>query len=203
VRAPGAAFTLVEVLLAVAVVSLLTVVAVFGFSGWRRSAGAAEGCQRFAALLRMVRAEAAVTGKRIRLTFVADETDFESELDGRETRIEWEPDPLGEPGVFVPCEGSGAASYLPTGLVRVISCQLTGASPPPSLGEPLDAEVDEAFEAITFGPDGTSDSAVVHLVGAEAGDTSVARVELSGLTGTVTQHVLNLDEIEQFEMEMD
>ncbi len=199
VRPPGAAFTLVEVLLAVAVVSLLTVVAVFGFSGWRRAAGMREGCERFAGLLRMARAEAAVTGKRVRVAFVADEDDFEAGREGRDAQVLWEPDPLGEPGVFVPYEGSGAMPYLPTGLARVASCRLTGSDPPPSLGREIDAGGDERFEAITFCPDGTSDSAVVELIGADADSTLVAQVTLSGLTGTVTWRVLSIEEIEQLE----
>ena len=82
-----------EIVLAVALVVLLLGMFVGTFSTWYDSERMPEGARRLESILRLARAEACASGRRIRLTF-DDET-----LDAA---IVWEPKPLEEPGTFVP-----------------------------------------------------------------------------------------------------
>jgi hypothetical protein len=52
---------------------------------------------------------------------------------------------------------------------------------------------------ITFEPDGSADSVVVHLVEAEDPEGMLARIELNGVTGRVTSRVLTLEELAELE----
>src|SRR2546422_9176444 len=90
----GGGFTLVELLLAVALVLLLVGATVFSFSTLLGGTQAEEGAGQVESLLRFARAHASNTGRKVQLVFDA-ETDSGSPA--ASMRIVWEPDPLGQP----------------------------------------------------------------------------------------------------------
>lgn len=98
-RATGRGFTLVELLLTLALILLLAAAAVFNFSSLQRGAHLDEGALQFEALLRFARAQATTTGRIIQVTY-DESANGGSQRDGRVLRLKWEPDPLGAPGIF-------------------------------------------------------------------------------------------------------
>jgi len=101
----GRGFTLVELLLTVALVLLLASAAVFNLSSLQRGARLDEGSTQLEALLRFARAQAESSGRVIEL--VSDEEDGTNAVTTASTevpqlflRLRWEVDPLGSPGIF-------------------------------------------------------------------------------------------------------
>lgn len=180
-RTRKAGFTLVELVLVLSVLALLAGVTAVNLGGFGRSQELSEGASRLETALRLTRADAAGEGRRIRLQ-------PDAETGGMD--VLWEPNPLTEPGEFrqYPCSWRG---YLPGGSVRVVSSRLTGDSRYRSLWSDCgrgDASSD--MEALTFYPDGTSDSAEIELE-APAG---TAILKISGLTGVVSRETFGPDE---------
>ena len=68
-RDTGRAFTLVELLLAVALLVLLLGAVVFNFSSLQRGATLDEGVNQIGALIRYARAQAASSGRQLQLSF--------------------------------------------------------------------------------------------------------------------------------------
>jgi len=197
-EAPGArrGFTLLEIVLALVLVALLAGVMVLnlpGLAGGRRLEQTAE---RFQTALRLARADAANRGRRLRLTF-GDETGAPA--------VSWEPDPLEAPGEFVDYSTRCTWRHLLEAEgVWIQRCVYTGAS---AYRYVLDATgtgdtVSESdLATLTFEPDGSCDSAVLHLVLAEDPEGRVARIELGGITGRVTAEVLTPEELAEREAE--
>lgn len=101
----GCGFTLVELLLTVALILLLASAAVFNLSSLQRGARLDEGSTQLEALLRFARAQAESSGRVIEL--VSDEdpgTNTVATAPNQNPslflRLRWELDPLGSPGVF-------------------------------------------------------------------------------------------------------
>src|SRR5436309_1357262 len=90
-------FTLVELLLVVALTLLLASAAIFSFSTLLRGAQLEEGAGQIESLIRFARGEAANCGRKVQLVF-NDEANANSNNGG--LRVMWEPDPLGSPGDF-------------------------------------------------------------------------------------------------------
>lgn len=179
-------------------IGLLAGVTVINFAGWHGSRQLEEGCRRFETMLRMMRAEAANRGRRLRLTFDAEA--------GR-MQILWEPQPLCAPEQFVDYAAVGTwAHHVPNELVRLSRCELTGPSAYRTLSfgqTETPGAAEEPLEAVTFYPDGSSDSAVFELVRAGDGDSDsrLAVVELDGLNGTITSRILTASELQEFNRE--
>jgi len=195
---PRAGFTLLELTLAMAIVLLLLGAFVVNYTGYQGSRRLADGVDRFGTVLRMARAEAASIGRRLRLSF-DEET--------AQMQVLWEPEPLTEPGQFVRYHACTWRHYLPTGTVRVSRCQLVGSSAYRVLAaESLrdSAFEEEALEAITFYPDGSSDSAVIELVASrDDPDEAIPRavIQLDGLNGTIKTDFLTPDDVDVLESE--
>lgn len=154
-------FTLIEALIAVALVGLMASMLVFNYFSWRRSHNLPEGTLQVETLVRLTRAEAARTGKRFRL-----QADPETGI----LQVLYEPRPLEEPNAFVPFAEASWASFTPEALVRVRRMRLSGPAAfrtmeSQQLQEP-DSEGGE-FEPITLYPDGSCDSALIELADAE------------------------------------
>ena len=64
----GAGFTIIEIVLAIGLLVLLAAVMVTGFGRWYDTERIDEGARRVEAVLRMARAEASSSGRRIRLS---------------------------------------------------------------------------------------------------------------------------------------
>ena len=179
--APGgrdAAYTITEIVLAIGLLAVLAAVMVTGFGRWHDTERVEEGARRVEAILRMARAEAASSGRRIRLCFNSEDL---------RPVVEWEPSPLAEPGVFLRHPGTWA-NDLPEEELHFNRCQRTGSS---ALSL-LDRENTDALESagggvlqpVTFYPDGSFDSAIIELIDPTEVDQRVARIDLdsSGLT---------------------
>jgi prepilin-type N-terminal cleavage/methylation domain-containing protein len=108
-----AAFTLVELLLTIALILLLAAAAVFNFDALQNGSRLDEGVTQLESLFRFARAQAACTGRQVRVDFddstsvlgstnavsVAPQSGGDTNS-GSGLRVVWEPDPLGAPGVF-------------------------------------------------------------------------------------------------------
>ncbi len=188
----GRGLTLVEVLLATSLVVVLLTLGVVNYTEMYAREKLGEGLRRMDSLLRMARADAAARGRRVRLTF--------DEATG-EAAILWEPDPLAEPGEFVPHTAAAWAWELPNDLVRFRRCQRTGDSAlrltTYGQDEPPVSEAGEPLEPVTFLPDGTFDSAVIELTGREEAETRIGRIVLDGPAGTITSRLFSPTELEE------
>jgi type II secretory pathway pseudopilin PulG len=190
---PRSAFTLFEIILAAAIVIILGGTIVLAVGGWFRRQSVDEGARRVEAILRMARAEACSQGRRVRLAF---------DPASLAPAILWEPDPLGEPGVFVPHYGQWA-NDLPTDLLTFVSCRRTGPSAAKLLTysdaeEPAGPD-GEPLESVTFLPDGSCDSAVIEVAAVDGMDLRIGRLEIDGVTGAVSLRMLTPTEQEEQE----
>lgn len=188
---PRRGFTLLEVLLALGILVLLLGMVAVNFPAMRSSHTLEEGADRLATALRMARADAANSGRRLRLAFDAEE--------GR-PRVLWEPSPLTEPGQFVEYGACAWQELMAVDGVAVATSRFVGSSAYRALGDATakGAKVEDADLApVTFEPNGSSDSVVIELVATDAPETRRARVEIDGLTGTVTSRILTLEELQE------
>jgi prepilin-type N-terminal cleavage/methylation domain-containing protein len=172
-------FTLIEIVLALALVVLLAGIGAMTMGAWGGNRTLEEGAGRIESALRMARAEAANQGRRIRLEFMED---------GGRPQVQWEADPLLKPGVFEPMAACTWQDHLEMDRLRVERCQLVGPSVqrPADWGAELRQDAEEAPMAVLFEPDGSSDSAVIELSAVAAGDSRRAVITLDGRTGTIT-----------------
>ena len=183
------AFTLVELMLVVGLLAVLAAVTYFSMAGWQTGATFEEGVQRFEAMLRMARADAANQGFRIRLT---------SDDAGR-VRILCEAQPRQEPEQFIDYPGCSWSDFSPHELARITRSELTGPSAYQTLSREGPAAANQAaapMDALTFYPDGSSDSALVELTPLDETDTRRAVVELDGLSGRISTTIVQIDELE-------
>lgn len=209
-RTSRAGFSLVEMLLVVVLMMLFAGAAVISMAPLWRAAPLDEGVGRFEGLLRYARAEAAQQGRRVRLQVCH----APPSADGRtaecsEVQVQWEPEPLRQPGVFVRNEATAALTQSLNELVRVEGVRYvdaTGAIAPESsnaaepesptpgsasasagLSGPLPDSTpadSESFPPIIFYPDGSSDSAEILLGVVDPSETRRMVVRWNGLSGT-------------------
>ncbi len=181
-------FTLLEVVLATALAAVLFSIVVLNLTGVGAASEFPEGVRQFATCLRMARAEACTTQRRIRLRFDADEEDASP------IEVLWEPDPLEAPGTFVEYASLTWGGQIPTGRVRVIRSELT--DPVPAAVGPEGAD-DEGLDPVTFAPDGSADAAEIELAPVAADDFRRAIVTLDGATGAVKSQVYGESEYQE------
>jgi prepilin-type N-terminal cleavage/methylation domain-containing protein len=184
-------FTLLEILLVFVIFVLMAGIVVVNFPALAGSQSLEEASLRMETALRMARADAANKGLRLQLRFDQEE--------GRVTVL-WEPQPLAEPGEFVEYTSCTWQKFLQVEGIVVERCEFVGASAYRRLEDATVAggyASDPDQTAVTFEPDGSSDSVVIELVAAEMPEGLRARVELEGLTGAVRRRVLTLEELEE------
>lgn len=194
------AFTLVEVLLTTVLLLLLLGAVVFSFSTLQRNAALDEGATQFEALFRFARAQAASSGRQVRIAFEEDAGDGLVVPLGN-LRVEWEPDPLNAPGIFSELFEAAVLVRSITDLVRVefvtpwepdvevlpanTSLAIASSGDSGSSGG-TNESVWITFPPVTFFPDGSSDSSEITLASRdEDGDGRRLILKLRGLTGTV------------------
>ena len=126
-QATGSGFTLIELVLTVALLLLLMGAAVFNFKSLQRGSQLEEGAGQLEFLLRYARAQAASTGRQIKVSFGGESSAAGPQAVGAASpasttaavagtnnpssmpvgwgpegiQVTWEPDSLGAPGVFV------------------------------------------------------------------------------------------------------
>lgn len=186
--AASAGFTLLELLLALGLMAMMAGMVLLNVDMLRGDRALDEGVLRMETALRMARADAANQGRRFRLAF--------SEADGK-IRVLWEPDPLAEPGQFAEYTACTWDDYLASENVRVDRWELIGPSfyqlPDIGTGETFGNRTDAAV-AITFEPDGSSDSAVIEIVATDGFDVRRGVIAIEGMTGVITSRILSSEE---------
>ena len=181
---------MIEVLLAMALFTLLAAVIGINFFGKASERYLDEGTRRFETTLRMMRAEAATQGRRFRLTFDAES--------GRMI-VQWEPQPLAQPNQFLDFSDASWVELLPSDTIRVLSLQRTGDSAVDTLlygsGDDPAMGEDSVTQYIDFYPDGSCDSAILQLASADANDTRRTVVKVDGITQQFIAQVMSVDEV--------
>ena len=184
------AFTLIEVLLSLVLIAILAGTVVVGMAGGRDPAKLDEGSRDFETLMRLCRAEAAASGRSIRITFAEDGS----------AAVEWEPDPLGSPGVFTPYPENWARHSVPNGSVRVLSCAVVGGEAyQPEETSTVETNVTvetQRLDPILFRPDGSCDSLEVRLRSTDLNDPRTAIVKHASVAGSFTRTILTTRELE-------
>lgn len=188
----------------------LAAASVFSYTALHRTANLDEGFDRLTSLIRFAQAEAATTGRKVRLEF--DPSGADSELDLRKIRVTWEADMLAAPGVFQDYTNKAWSEDLVNELVgieKVAPIQSPNtdplASPQPGQAAPdFGLTPDEEFflqdfPAITFYPDGSCDSAELVLASRNVEDDRRLAVRLSGLLGSVTSRSVSKQDATLFQ----
>lgn len=177
-------------MLALGLVLVLASLVVLNLSGVLTQSRLDESVRDFETVLRMAKADAACSGKRIRLSFDADSGAM---------KVLWEPQPLSEPQSFVEYGACTWRERVSADAVRFTRCRLTGDSAAqPMPGElNLGQQKEDALQAITFFPDGSSDSAEVEIHSAVASDARVGIVALDGPTGMISSSILSEEDAEK------
>jgi prepilin-type N-terminal cleavage/methylation domain-containing protein len=143
-----AGFTLYEVIIVLIVLLVIGGVVAPSFSGFLPSIRVRKTSDSLIATIEKARVDAVLTSRRFRIVFTREPAAF---------RLEYEPDPMNEPGTFRRVPGEwGAKNELPDGLAFA---NLEG-------GETV-AETTE--DGIEFSPDGSA-SAMTIVVAHENGD---------------------------------
>jgi len=190
----GPGFTLVELLLALALMLLLVSAMVFSFSTLLRGRQLEEGATQMESLLRFARAQAANTGRKVQLVFEGYD---DPDMPLGSVRLNWEPDPLGQPGSFAPLAEAASQVREINGLVQVEEVKLRDANgeiPADYLkqtGETVENARPEPFSPIMFYPDGSSDSAEIILISGDPEDERRVSVSVAGLSGVIRHELVN------------
>lgn len=204
-----------ELLLTLVLILCLAAASVFTFTAIYQTANLDEGSDRFQSLIRFAQAEAATTGRKVRLQFVPAEEAAMLDASASELRaiqVTWEADMLNAPGVFEVYTNKAWSEEIVNELVgvqKVASLSDSGA-PVPSAAEITAASdssaleeyaASEEFPSITFYPDGSCDSAEVVLASRNDEDQRRLAVRLGGMLGTVTTRTMSATEVESGEVD--
>lgn len=202
--ATGAGFTLVELVLTVALLLLIAGAVGYGFSSSRRGAQLEEGAGQLESLFRFARAQAASTGRRVQISFAEASPAGATNADSGAPRLQmqWESDPLAQPGKFAPLPGAVPFTEQLNDLVQFRPATSPEAGGSAATNQPVFAAASGETTAsaaaaaaepaspmvpppIVFYPDGSSESAEVILMSLDGEDLRRLHLSLSGLTGTV------------------
>jgi type II secretory pathway pseudopilin PulG len=204
-------FTLVELLLVLVLMFLLLGAVIFSFSTAQTNAQLTEGASQFEALLHFARAQAAFAGKRVELRLVAPVSaeaapEAPAGLPVRRLEVRWEPDPVQQPGIFLPMVEAQTFLGPMQDLVEITEIRpLSGSLPeaevaegtslvstngPARLGEEGEGSDSESDSLIvTLFPDGSSDSGEFGLRVPFSEDGRMIWISLDGITGAIRRRV--------------
>jgi prepilin-type N-terminal cleavage/methylation domain-containing protein len=199
-------YSLVELLLTMSLLLLFTGLAVVSLDTLNQRSTLTEGAVRFETLLRFARAEAAHSGRRVRLNFVQDTNQVETatqlstnQLDTtiplNHVELTWEPNPASEPDVFrdlltIQWGVDQANEMVGVSGVRLVE----NAELQPAAAAGGDPAVDETSPedaapavppSITFNPNGSCDSAEITLADREGKEDRRVIVRVEGFTGCI------------------
>ena len=224
-RAARHGFTLFELVLTVSLILLLAGGVIFGWDSLQRGARLEEGADQVEMLLRFARAQAAISGRQVRVEVGSPEA-FHGTPSGTNSmvaatptaapgglRVLWEPDPLKQPGTFEPLPGTEGFRERIEDLVEVQSPEsvqqqmATPGTPTPvqeseTNGAPSDLSglagpnpETQQRLRINFYPDGSSDSTDWVLISKDSGDGRRLRIRWSGLTGSARRQWLERTDV--------
>lgn len=199
-RRGGPGFTLLELLLVVALLMGLLAAVVFNFTPLKTGASLEEGGRQFEALIRFASAQAANSGRVVQFRFdeatrsEGDRTNETSEASEKTAplRVMREVDPAGQPGVFE--DMPEAQPFLADLFERIHIEDVKGAERPVNLGTNEVASAESVLlpkPPITFYPDGSSDTADILLSSRDPDDFRQLRIHLAGVTGMIASHMVD------------
>lgn len=197
--AAGRGFTLIELLLTVVLLLLLMGAAVINFSSLQSSVQLDEGADQLESAVRFLRAHAASSGCKVRLSFEESSAEQDSVSVG-DIIAEWEPDPLRRPGVYERLRDLTPLLESLMQAVQVEDVRALDASGAPAASveaeDPFAMEDEFAplFAPIVFFPDGSSDSAEIVLASRDDADSRRIAVKIIGATGGIQKRVLETEE---------
>lgn len=193
-------FTLVEILLTTVLLLLLLGAVIFNFSNLQRGAQLDEGATQLEALIRYARAQAASTGRQVRIAFEEDVGDGLSVPLGN-LQVQWEPEPLNAPGIFASLPEAAGFVRSITELVNVEFVRAlepdvdeTGTTVGTGSTGATNETVWITFPAVTFYPDGSSDSTEITLASRSEEDGRRLILRLMGMTGSIRRKVQAAEE---------
>ena len=210
-RLAGPGFTLVELLLTVSLLLLMVGAGILNFGPAQSGARLDEGATLVESLFRYARAQAASSGRTVRIVFPDGEpvptgTNPTSTAPG--IQVAWETDPLGAPGRFeVLADAKPYTTQIdelvhvrpfrtqPPAVSAAAGPSATALSPAPAPTESFaGGDATSAPQALTilFYPDGSSDSAEVVLSSLDEGDAKQMAIKLSGLTGVLRRRSIEI-----------
>lgn len=209
-RQSGAAFTLIELILVIALVSLLLGAVAFNFGSLARGQSLEEGASQFEALLRLSRANAAATGRPVLLALLAstNATPASDAASGGSPAalslaVLSQPDPLRQPDLYRTLPSTQYLLAQLADLIRLeIPLQPRAADPSdPSdlsdLSDPSDQSRSPASNPftpiLTFNPDGSSDAADFILLPQDPEDRRRIHIHVDAITGTLHRRYLTAD----------
>jgi type II secretory pathway pseudopilin PulG len=208
----------VELLLTVALILLLAGAAILSFGQMDRNARLEEGAIQVETLFRFARAQAANTGRQVRIVFNAamppggasNAPPAQAQtLMSTNTGVQalWEPDPINFPGKLEPLPGAALLVEHVNDLVQVLLTRQLGADEHQTNGALTDAmllqlqttgansmtEADDGINPmppVLCYPDGSSDSVGLVLGAVDREDKRFMVVTLSGLTGRLRHRLV-------------
>lgn len=218
-------------MLAIGMLALLIGVLAVGALQSMGSEDLDEAVWQYETMLRMARADAANRGRRFRIVFRAEDANAVMGSNTDEQAIEpvtaaggpggvssgvggameiptprvmWEPQPLAEPGTYLPYTERGWPRSIRADLAVMVSSERIGDSAFQLLTygqEQIDRDRgdDQPLHAITFRPDGGSDSARIVLASKHAEDKRVGVIEIDGVTGVINAGVMTQTEWAELE----
>ena len=188
---------MIEIVLALAVLVLIAGVVSVTMFGSASTYYLDEGSRQFETVIRLARAEAATQGRRFRLSFDAEPAAM---------KVQWEPQPLAQPGQFADFSDASWVESLPAEYVRVVSSRKIGSDAYETLvfGQPKkDMGKDAAtLDAIEFFPDASFDSAIIELASTDEKDPRRAVVRLDGVNQLITTQIMLAEEVVELYAQM-
>jgi type II secretory pathway pseudopilin PulG len=216
-KTDGLAFTLLEMLLTVALLVALLAGVVYNFQSAKRGSDLEEGARQVEALIRFAGAHAASSGKAVQFRFGADvdstsstnslsETekpavnDFEAIEDledwGTKLRVMYEVDPVAQPGVFVDLPDATPFLDAISERVRIEKVRMPDQPTNQRTNDlTFVQEGPAAGSMLTFYPDGSSQTADIILVSKEREDYREMIVHVDGVTGSVRTEMKANDDL--------
>ena len=188
-------FTLLEIILALAIVALLGGLVAVNYPNLLSRQRLEEGAFQMEGLLRMARAESANLGRRLRLEFDSSGA----------MKVTCEDAPLSEPGTFRAYAAPNWAANPPNDLICVRRCTLSD-SPVEEFQEGETASSDESAGAgspITFYPDGTCDAATLELASTDASDARTAVLKIEPDTGVISTQLMSSEQLQEHRQGME
>jgi len=200
--------TLLELLLAAALVLGLSGAVVFCFNSLQRGAQLDEGAMRMESLIRFARAHAANSGKIVKVVF-SPESAEDGTPGGTHVSVQVQADTSAGGTSFVELGETREHSESVNELVQVATVELQGpenpaattAIPPPASADESAAAASPVSAQITFYPDGSSDSAEIILTSRDTEDSRRVSLKLTGITGATRRQVLTEAESAQSKAE--
>jgi prepilin-type N-terminal cleavage/methylation domain-containing protein len=192
-RRAGRGFTLIELLLVLVLVLMFMGALVFNFANLQQGTELEQGAEQVENLLRFARAHAANVGRPVQIRLEEDYVD-EFVIASGTLVLNWEPDPLSQPGVMETVSEAGDYLQRISELVQVESMRVLDTfnlsqSANPAEGSPETVgSVDSSSTAllpITFYPDGSSDSAEITLAARSGDDPRRIVIQISDITGSI------------------